>query len=91
LGVLSAMVGAVQYYICTTQEPSSCDRFAPQEQFVALALFILQIFAICAHWSRVHTAHAADCHVPYSVACDETGASQRQLQASVDACECRGG
>jgi flagellin-specific chaperone FliS len=42
LGVLSAMIGSLQYYICTTEIPESCSVAAPQEQVFTLVLFVAQ-------------------------------------------------
>ena len=44
LGVLSALVGSVQYYICTHQD--NCSEWAPQESAWTAALFVLQILLV---------------------------------------------
>lgn len=46
LGVLSALIGAVQYYLCTTQVPPTCQSDAPQEELYTVGLFVLQVLFV---------------------------------------------
>lgn len=46
LGVLSAVIGAVQYYICTTTVPMSCEDYAPMEELWSIAIFFIQVVMV---------------------------------------------
>lgn len=46
LGILSTMVGAGQYYYCTTKSPSTCPTDSAREELYTLGLFVMQIFVV---------------------------------------------
>lgn len=46
LGIVSAMLGSIQYYICTSSTPQSCDDDAPRTQLWAMVLFVVQIVVV---------------------------------------------
>lgn len=46
LGFLSAMIGSVQYFICTSQVPDTCSTYAPQESLFTVGLFVLQVILV---------------------------------------------
>lgn len=46
LGILSACVGSVQYYICTMSVPQNCDKHGPMESFWTVILFVFQIINV---------------------------------------------
>jgi len=46
LGIVSAMLGSVQYYLCTSSTPSNCDDYAPRAQLWAMLLFVVQIVVV---------------------------------------------
>jgi len=48
LGALSAIIGSVQYYICLSQSPMTCDDFAPKVEAWILLVFVVQIFFVWA-------------------------------------------
>jgi len=46
LGILSACIGSVQYYLCTMSVPMNCQEHAPQESFWTVILFVIQIINV---------------------------------------------
>lgn len=46
MGIISATVGAAQYFICTTSEPMNCDEWAPREEVFTIALFVWQTILV---------------------------------------------
>jgi hypothetical protein len=48
IGILSSMIGAVQYYLCVTTSPTNCKEYAPREDIWTMIFFILQVFMVWA-------------------------------------------
>jgi hypothetical protein len=46
LGVVSGCVGAVQYFLCASTQPSTCPRYAPRELLHTAILFAMQIVLV---------------------------------------------
>ena len=47
LGILSAIIGAVEYYICTSgDDKASCSDWAPQEEAWVMLIFVLQVVIV---------------------------------------------
>ena len=46
LGVLTSIIGSVQYFVCTSPVPDSCYAFAPREEIFTLALFVTQTILV---------------------------------------------
>jgi len=43
LGIVSAIVGSGQYYVCTTRKPNICENVAPQVELFVCIVFVAQI------------------------------------------------
>jgi hypothetical protein len=56
LGVLSCVVGALQYYMCTTAAPSTCHRDGPREGVFTVGVFVVQIFFL---WAALYLSRKA--------------------------------
>jgi cytochrome bd-type quinol oxidase subunit 2 len=57
LGVLSAVVGSIQYYLCTTNNPNTCATDAPREELFTVFVFCAQLLFI---WCAFFLARSAD-------------------------------
>jgi hypothetical protein len=54
LGLVSALVGSVQYFICTSLEPMTCPESAPRVELYVLAFFVIQIIFAWAAFALVN-------------------------------------
>ena len=78
LGVVSSILGSVQYYICTSQAPSTCDRYAPKEEYWSMLIFVLQIFFVWAAFFMLGCAKKkGGYHYQY------TAAANKRMQEAV--------
>jgi hypothetical protein len=57
LGVIGAMVGSIQYYICVTRVPMTCVEASPRENFWTMLLFFVQVIFVFAAFLLMSCSH----------------------------------
>jgi len=46
IGIVGSVLGSVQYYICVSKAPPTCDKDSPRESFWTMVLFFLQVVVV---------------------------------------------
>lgn len=46
IGIVGSCIGSIQYYICVSKSPPTCDKESPRESFWTMVLFFLQVIVV---------------------------------------------
>jgi hypothetical protein len=62
LGIISAVIGSGQYYVCTTREPSTCDTVAPKVEIYVIIMFVVQVIFVWIAFGLARCSHKKGGH-----------------------------